>query len=175
LTADPAGTLDAARQVTTVLLGVLVTYGAADDSSYLALRVGEALFGAVVGIAVSALVAPPLYLWHAGNAVASLGAEIVELLETITRGLREGRDEHDARRRRRTARQLEATVRHAENAVEEGRESTVFNVRRLWSRQPPVVARHRPGVQRRPRRPARGTRRRRVRLPRAPGPAPSRP
>ncbi len=178
--------LDAVRQVTTVLLGVLVafgavlvvpwpsaelavavfvgvvigrwhrlgkdgiwvgvvallmvTYGAADDSAYLALRVGEALFGAFVGVAVNALVLPPLYLRHAGSAVATLSAEIAELLDAITGGLRDDWDEHDAHRWRRTARQLEASVRHAEDAVGEGHESTVLNLRRRTSRHlDPIV------------------------------------
>lgn len=119
---------------------LMVTYGAAGDSAYLILRVGEALFGALVGIAVNALVVPPLYLRQAKSAVAALSVEAAELLDAIAGGLRDGWDEHDARRWRRVARQLEAAVRHAEDAVGASHESTLLNVRRVWSRQThPIV------------------------------------
>ncbi len=172
--------LDAARQVTTVVLGVLVafgavsvmpwptaelavavfagmvigrwhrlgrdgiwvgvvallmvTYGTADDGSYLTLRVAEALLGAVLGIAVNALIFPPLHLREAGRAVGAVSGEIVDLLESITAGLRDRWDERDARRWRRGARALGAAVRRAEDAVGQGHESMLLNPRRLWSR-----------------------------------------
>jgi uncharacterized membrane protein YccC len=112
---------------------LMVTYGTADDTSYLALRVAEALLGATVGVAVNALILPPLTLRDAGRAVAAVSGEIAELLESITRGLRDGWDEGDARRWRRTGRQLGTAVRHAEEAVGHGRESMRLNPRRLWS------------------------------------------
>lgn len=168
--------LDAARQVTTVVLGVLVafvavlvipwppaklgvavfagmmlgswrrlgpdgiwvgvvallmvTFGTADDVSYLALRVGEAVFGAVVGIAVNALVAPPLRLRAGGRAVAALSADLANLLTAAAAGLRGGWAEDDARGWRRSACQLEVAARHAENEIGHGHESLRLNSRR---------------------------------------------
>jgi uncharacterized membrane protein YccC len=112
---------------------LMVTYGAADDTSYLVLRVAEVLLGAVVGVAVNALILPPLTLRDAGRAVAAVSEEIDELLRSICRGLREGWDENDARRWRRDGRQLSRAVRHADEAVGHGRESMWLNPRRLWS------------------------------------------
>jgi uncharacterized membrane protein YgaE (UPF0421/DUF939 family) len=119
---------------------LMVTYGAADDASYLALRVAEALFGAVVGLAVNALVLPPLQLRDARRAVADVSGEIAELLESVAAGLREGWDENDAHRWRRAGRQLGTAVRRAEETIGHSRESMRLNSRRLWSRAPyPVV------------------------------------
>lgn len=119
---------------------LMVTYGAAGDPTYLALRVGEAVFGAVVGAAVNALILPPLYLRRAGDAVAALSGEIADLLEEIADGLGDEWDEHDARRWRNVARQLEAAVRRAEDTVGEGHESMLFNLRSVWSRDTrPIV------------------------------------
>jgi uncharacterized membrane protein YccC len=115
---------------------LMVTYGTAGDASYLALRVGEAVLGAAVGIAVNALILPPLHLRDAGRAVAAVSGEVAELLESIAAGLRGGWDESDALRWRRGARQLEVAVRHADEAVDQGRESMRLNSRRLLSHRP---------------------------------------
>lgn len=123
-----------------VIALLMVTYGAAGDPAFLALRVAEVLFGATVGAVVNALVMPPLYLRQAGDAVARLSGEIAELLDSMAEGLAGDWDEYDARRWRTVARQLEAAVRNAEEAVGEGRESMLFNLRSVWSRETrPVV------------------------------------
>ena len=123
-----------------VIALLMVTYGAADDTSYLVLRVAEVFLGAVVGVAVNALILPPLTLRDAGRAVAAVSGEIADLLESVTAGLRDGWDENDAHRWRRAGRQLGTAARHAEEAVGHGRESMWLNSRRLWRDTPhPVV------------------------------------
>ncbi|GAB3429316.1 FUSC family protein [Actinophytocola sediminis] len=113
---------------------LMVTYGTADDAGFLVYRIGEAVLGVVVGIAVNVLVLPPMHLRAAGRAVAGVSAEIEELLRSVADGLRDGWDQHDARRWSRRARAVETTVRTAEETAGDGRESTRFNPRWLWSR-----------------------------------------
>lgn len=115
---------------------LMVTYGTADDAGYLALRVAEALFGALVGIAVNVLIKPPIHLREVGHAVAGLSTEIEELLRSMADELRGGWSLPDAQRWRGRARALERIVRHAEEACGYGWESMRFNPRRLWSRSP---------------------------------------
>jgi uncharacterized membrane protein YccC len=114
---------------------LMITYGTADDTGYLFIRVGEALLGAVVGVAVNIMIRPPLYLRETDRAVAGVSAETVELLESIAVGLRDsGWDHPDAQRWRRSARALEVAVHQAQDTAGEGRESVRLNPRWLWSR-----------------------------------------
>lgn len=115
---------------------LMITFGTADDLGYLFVRAGEALFGALVGVAVHVLILPPLYLRHVGRAVVGVSEEIGELIRQMARALREEWSTDDAAGWRRRARALETVVRHAEEASGYGRESARFNPRRLWSRAP---------------------------------------
>jgi uncharacterized membrane protein YccC len=115
---------------------LMITYGTADNAVYLAFRAGEALFGALVGVAVNVLILPPLHLRVVGRAVAGVSAEIEELLQTMAGELREDWAVADAQRWRRRARSLETVVRRAEEASGDGWESLRFNPRRFWSRSP---------------------------------------
>src|SRR6478609_9411944 len=51
-------------------------------------RVGEAIVGAVVGIAVSVLVAPPLYMQPAGDAIGELARRMADFSRGFADGLR---------------------------------------------------------------------------------------
>jgi hypothetical protein len=106
---------------------LMITYGTADDAGYLFYRAGEALFGAVIGIAVNMLILPPIHLRNVGAAVAAVSGEIEELLRSVAGDLRDGWEKDDALRWRRQARALETVVRHAEEAAGRGRESMRFN------------------------------------------------
>lgn len=114
---------------------LMITYGTASDAGYLFFRAGEALFGAVIGIAVNALILPPIQLRDVGAAVAAVSDEIEELLRSIAGDLRDGWEQGDALRWRRQARALGTVVRRAEETAGQGRESTRFNPRRLWTRE----------------------------------------
>lgn len=115
---------------------LMITAGTAGDAGYLAFRAGEALFGALVGVAVNVLILPPMHLRDAERAVSGVSAEIVELVRALAERLRAEWTVTDARRWRREARELGTVVRHAEEASGEGWESLRFNPRRLWSRAP---------------------------------------
>jgi hypothetical protein len=113
---------------------LMITYGTAADAGYLFYRAGDALVGAVIGVAVNVLILPPIHLRDVGAAVAAVSGEIEELLYAMAGNLRGGWDKDDALRWRRQARALETVVRHAEKMAGHGRESMRFNPRRLWSR-----------------------------------------
>jgi hypothetical protein len=119
-----------------VVAMLMITYGTADDAGYLVFRAGEALFGAMVGVAANVLVLPPIHLRDVGRAVSAVSAEIEELLRSMAGELRGEWSVADARRWRRRARALETMVRRAEEASGDGWESLRFNPRRLWSRSP---------------------------------------
>ncbi|WP_459717174.1 FUSC family protein [Actinophytocola sp. KF-1] len=113
---------------------LMLAYGTADDPGYLLHRTIEGVLGASVGLAVNMFVLPPLYLRSGRGAVEDVAVEIEELIRAITRGLRGGWDEGDARVWRRRARELEDVVRRAEQAGGRSRESTRYNPRWLFRR-----------------------------------------
>ncbi|MGJ5749189.1 aromatic acid exporter family member 1 [Streptomyces puniciscabiei] len=108
-----------------VLTGGSVTVGTS------AARLAEALFGAVVGIAVNALVRPPLYLRDSRAVLKDATAEAHDILRTVAEGLAEGRwDAEEAGARHERALRLHRLVAQARSSVEWGRESLRGNLRR---------------------------------------------
>ncbi|MEU0333966.1 aromatic acid exporter family protein [Streptomyces sp. NPDC006193] len=96
-----------------------------------AARIGEALFGAVVGITVNALVRPPLYLRDGRAVLRDATEEAHDILRDVADGLAEGRwdaEEADAWHQR--ALGLQRQVEQARSAVEWSRESLRANLRR---------------------------------------------
>lgn len=114
---------------------LMITYGTAAEASYLFFRIGEAVFGALVGIVVNVLIVPPIYLRDVGRAVAGVSGEVEELLRAMAEEIRGDWGLTEAQRWRRRAHALETVVRRAEDASGHGRESMRFNPRRLWSRE----------------------------------------
>jgi uncharacterized membrane protein YccC len=93
-------------------------------------RVLETLIGAAVGVAVNVLVAPPVYVQPAGEA-------IVELAEAMARPLRDAGDElargwsgEDAYDRLRQARELDGVLGRAGRALGRAEDSLRLNPRR---------------------------------------------
>ncbi|MFF3333927.1 aromatic acid exporter family protein [Streptomyces sp. NPDC002888] len=64
--------------------------GTAVTTSAVTHRVGQALLGAVIGIAVNALVLPPVHLRDVRENLAALARETGDVLHTVADGLREG-------------------------------------------------------------------------------------
>ncbi|MBU7596434.1 hypothetical protein JGS22_001945 [Streptomyces sp. P38-E01] len=93
-------------------------------------RVGAAVIGALVGIAVNALVRPPRYLRDARAAVRDATDTVARTLDELADALVEGVDEELARSRRREADQLPARVEAVRAALAWDRESLRLNVRR---------------------------------------------
>lgn len=103
-----------------------------------AARLAEALFGAVVGIAVNALVRPPLYLRDTEAALRDAVAETDGILRDVADGLTAGRwDAAEAGEWHDRALRLPRLVEQARSAVEWSRESLRANPRRRTGAVPP--------------------------------------
>lgn len=103
-------------------------------------RVGEAIVGAVVGIAVSVLVAPPLYVQPAGAAIGELAHRMADFSRGFASALRRpGWSRADADQWLRAARALRADVVRVDQAVAQAEESARLHprarsARRGWPR-----------------------------------------
>lgn len=96
-------------------------------------RVGAALVGAVVGIAVNALVRPPRYLRDAQAAVRDLATENAGLLDDMGEGVAGGFDEETAEGWHYRADRLLTRVTAVRSALEWDHESLRMNVRKRRS------------------------------------------
>jgi uncharacterized membrane protein YgaE (UPF0421/DUF939 family) len=86
---------------------LMLTYGTADHSGYLAVRVAQTLMGSVVGVAVNTLVLPPTYLRETRRAVADIAEETRQLLCSMADELREEWNDRTARAWLRRVRSLQ--------------------------------------------------------------------
>lgn len=94
-------------------------------------RVAEAAFGATVGIAVNALIRPPMYLRNAHASLSEAAQETAGILEAPARRLADGEwGEEEANDWHRRALHLKHLVQESRSAVEWSRESLWGNVRR---------------------------------------------
>ncbi|MFG2606342.1 aromatic acid exporter family protein [Streptomyces sp. NPDC048514] len=95
-----------------------------------AARLGESLFGAVVGIAVNALIRPPLYLRDSKAVLRDATEEAHDILRAVADGLAEGRwDAEEAGVWHDRALRLRQQVEEAHSAVGWSRESLRGNLR----------------------------------------------
>ncbi|MET8772572.1 aromatic acid exporter family protein [Streptomyces sp. NPDC004658] len=93
-------------------------------------RLTEALFGAVVGISVNALVRPPLYLRDTRAVLRDATEEAHDILRDVAGGLAESRwDAEEAGAWHERALRLHGLVEHARSTVEWSRESLRANLR----------------------------------------------
>ncbi|MFF4803157.1 aromatic acid exporter family protein [Streptomyces sp. NPDC001351] len=96
-----------------------------------AARIGEAVFGAAVGITVNALIRPPVYLRNAHAAIHEAAQETGRLLETASGRLVDGQwDVDETQAWHRQALHLQHLVTRCRSAVGWSRESLWGNVRR---------------------------------------------
>ncbi|MGQ5636079.1 MULTISPECIES: FUSC family protein [unclassified Streptomyces] len=103
-----------------------------------AARLAEALFGAVVGIAVNALLRPPLYLRDSRAVLRDATEEAHDILRAVAEGLTEGRwDAEEATAWHQRALRLHGLVEQARSTVAWSRESLRANLRRRTGRVPP--------------------------------------
>ncbi|MFI9250923.1 aromatic acid exporter family protein [Streptomyces sp. NPDC053069] len=103
-----------------------------------AARLAEALFGAVVGIAVNALVRPPLYLRDSRAVLKDATEEAHDILRAVAQGLAEGRwDTDEAGAWHERALRLHRLVEQARSALAWSRESLRGNLRRRRPRAAP--------------------------------------
>ncbi|WP_406007756.1 aromatic acid exporter family protein [Streptomyces sp. NBC_00637] len=95
-----------------------------------AARIGEAVFGAVVGVAVNALIRPPVYLRDARSALEDAAREAREILDAVADGLVDGEwDGSAAASRHERALRLGRLVGQARSAIGWSRESMRGNPR----------------------------------------------
>ncbi|MGJ5832494.1 aromatic acid exporter family protein [Streptomyces ossamyceticus] len=109
-----------------VLTGGQVTMAAAGA------RLAEAVFGALVGIAVNALIRPPLYLRDTRAALSEAAREAQAILEAVADGLTDGAgdpDPHAAGEWHERALRLSRLVDQARSAIGWSRESMRVNPR----------------------------------------------
>ncbi|MYZ07435.1 hypothetical protein GT028_08625 [Streptomyces sp. SID2999] len=95
-----------------------------------AARLGEALFGAVVGLAVNALIRPPVYLRDARALLQDAADEAHDILQEVAQGLTDGKlDADEASGWHDRAVRLHPLVEQAKAAVGWNRESLRINLR----------------------------------------------
>jgi hypothetical protein len=92
-------------------------------------RVYETLIGAAIGVAVSALIAPPLYVQPAGDAIAELALRMARFARDFGDGLRGPWSRATADHWLNEARALDAEVTRADHTVARAEESARLNVR----------------------------------------------
>jgi hypothetical protein len=98
-------------------------------------RVSEAVVGALVGIAVSALIAPPLYLQPAGAAIGDLAERMAGFAREFADGLRGPWSRTAADHWLNQARAVHAEVVHADVTIARAEESARLNPRRRRARE----------------------------------------
>ncbi|MBN6041344.1 FUSC family protein [Amycolatopsis sp. 195334CR] len=108
---------------------LLVSYGSADDSMLMLDRVGETVLGAAIGVAINALVFPPVYTRGTEAATKALAAELADVLCDIAATLRESSVPRSTPSWVARARNTEQLLRRAEEASGWGTESVRFNAR----------------------------------------------
>ena len=92
-------------------------------------RVVETLVGAAVGVAVNAVIAPPLYVQPADDALADLVDRMAAFLRGLADELRAGWGREQAGRQLDRARELSREVKRADRALARAEESARFNPR----------------------------------------------
>jgi hypothetical protein len=101
-------------------------------------RITEAVFGAVVGIAVNALIRPPLYLRDTRAALRDATREAHDILQAVADALAEGHwDAGEAGTWHERALRLQRLVDQARSALGHSRESLRGNLRRTTARSAP--------------------------------------
>jgi Aromatic acid exporter family member 1 len=113
------------RQVNQVAISALLVL--ALGAGYGSVRVVDTLLGAVVGVLVNALVAPPTHVQAAVAEIARVAEDLGLLLTDVGTGLRRGWDRRAAQDWLRRARELDAARARAGDAVRRGDESLVYN------------------------------------------------
>jgi hypothetical protein len=93
-------------------------------------RVLETLIGAGVGVVVNAVLVPPVYIRPAGEAIYELADDMARVLEDAAADLAQGWSGEDAYERLLEARELDADVREAREAVGQAEDSLRLNPRR---------------------------------------------
>jgi uncharacterized membrane protein YgaE (UPF0421/DUF939 family) len=98
-------------------------------------RVYETLIGAVVGVAVNLVIAPPLYVQPASDAIGELAERMAAFLRQLAEQLSAGWSRESADRMLNEARRLGDEVEHADRNLARAQDSARFNPRIAQARQ----------------------------------------
>jgi uncharacterized membrane protein YgaE (UPF0421/DUF939 family) len=98
-------------------------------------RVYETLIGAVVGVAVNLVIAPPLYVQPASDAIGELAERMAAFLRQLAEQLSAGWSRESADRMLNEARRLGDEVEHADRNLARAQDSARFNPRVAQARQ----------------------------------------
>ncbi|MFL6136623.1 MAG: FUSC family protein [Frankiaceae bacterium] len=116
-------------QLMEVPISAMLVLAVSDTRTVALGRVYETLLGAGVGVAVNALIAPPLYLQPAGDAIIELAERLAGVLRMVVADLREGWSVESARRWMEEARRLPSDVGRAQRAFARAEQSLRLNPR----------------------------------------------
>lgn len=116
-------------QVLEVPISAMLVLAVGDRESAALVRVWETLIGAGVGVAVNALIAPPLYMQSAGDAIRDLADRTAALLREMARDLTDGWSGDAGRRWVDRARGLAGEVVRTDRALGRAEESLRLNPR----------------------------------------------
>ncbi len=98
-------------------------------STYGYQRAVDTAIGALIGVLVNALIAPPTYVQEASQALHSIGDDLATLIGDIAVGLRAPPDRRTVERWLTRAREIAGAARSADATVSQGEESLQFNHR----------------------------------------------
>jgi Aromatic acid exporter family member 1 len=112
-----------------VPISAMIVLAVGGSANVAAGRVYETLIGAVVGVAVNVLIAPPLYIQPAADAVAELAERMSGFLRELAGALRGGWSREAADHWLDRARELGAEVARADRTLARTEESSRFNPR----------------------------------------------
>ncbi len=112
-----------------VPISAMIVLAVGGNSTLAAGRVYETLVGAAVGIAVNIVIAPPLYVQPAADALGELADRVAEVLRGLAAELRRGWSRAAADHWLEQARALGAEVARADRTLASAQESSRFNPR----------------------------------------------
>lgn len=116
-------------QLLEVPISAMLVLAVGGDRDVADSRVYETLIGAAVGILVNLVIAPPLYLQPAGEAVRELADRVADFCRHLAGGLREEWTRAAADRWLDEARAMDADVRRADRVVARAEEGARLNPR----------------------------------------------
>ena len=112
-----------------VPISAMIVLAVGGNSTLAAGRVYETLVGAAVGIAVNIVIAPPLYVQPAADALGELADRVADVLSGLAGELRRGWSRAAADHWLEQARALGAEVARADRTLASAQESSRFNPR----------------------------------------------
>ena len=120
---------------TEVAVSALLVLAVSGQRAFAIDRVYETLIGAAVGVAVNVILAPPVYVQPAGDALVALGSAMAEVLSDAATGLRGEWTEESARRWLNAAWNLDGPLTAARTALTTAEDSLRLNPRQRSARQ----------------------------------------